>query len=83
MPSLLQWVKLKATGKFSSAIKKSIKKENKTKISKDLKTKLQQRLRNIICFFENLVAYLYILPEPNTKTIQASRKFFYPNQMQL
>lgn len=36
-PSLLQWVKLKATGKFSSAIIKSIKKEKKLKSQTGLK----------------------------------------------
>lgn len=63
MPSLLQWVKLKAIGRFSSAI--NIKTENKTKI------KLQQFLRNILCSFDNLVEYCMYY---QTKTIQASFK---------
>lgn len=41
MPRLLQWVKVKATGRFSSAI--NIKTENRTKI------KLQQLLRYTLC----------------------------------
>lgn len=66
-PSLMQRVKLKATGKFSSAIKKLLRKKlhqerKQTQIPKKRtkKTKTQQLLRNTICFFENPLACLYI-----------------------